>query len=72
MGEGYGWVVDLDLEQFFDRVNHDQRMRLVKERVADRRVLQRLARDRKAGALTDARMEATVEGRRQGGPGRPC
>jgi len=56
----------------FDRVNHDQRMRLVKERVADRRVLQRLARDRKAGALTDASMEATVEGRRQGGPGRPC
>jgi RNA-directed DNA polymerase len=37
VGEGYGWVVDLDLEKFFDRVNHDKLMSLVKKRVADRR-----------------------------------
>ena len=38
LGEGYSWVVDLDLEKFFDRVNHDKLMSLVKQRVADRRV----------------------------------
>ena len=38
--EGYAWVVDLDLEKFFDRVNQDKLMSLVKGRVADRRVLQ--------------------------------
>jgi RNA-directed DNA polymerase len=41
---GYGWVVDLDLEKFFDRVNHDKLMSLVKKRVADRRVVQLIDR----------------------------
>lgn len=68
LGEGYGWVVDLDLEKFFDRVNHDKLISLVKERVADRRVLQLIDRYLKAGALTDAGLEATVEGTPQGGP----
>lgn len=45
LGAGYGWVVDLDLEKCFDRVNHDQLMRLVKTRVADRRALPRIDRD---------------------------
>jgi group II intron reverse transcriptase/maturase len=66
--EGYRWVVDLDLENFVDRVHQDKLMRLVKERVADRRVLQRIDRDRKAGALTDEGLEATVEGTPPGGP----
>jgi RNA-directed DNA polymerase len=39
VGEGYGWVVDLDLEKCFDRVNQELLMSLVKARVADRRVL---------------------------------
>ena len=68
LGEGYGWVVDLDLEKFFDRVNHDKLMSLVKKRVADRRVLPLIDRYRKAGALTDEGLEATVEGTPQGGP----
>jgi RNA-directed DNA polymerase len=66
--EGYGWVVDLDLEQFFDRVNHDKLMSLVKGRVADRRVLQLIDRYLKAGVLTGDGFEATVEGTPQGGP----
>jgi RNA-directed DNA polymerase len=68
---GYRWVVDLDLEQFFDWVTQDQRRRLVKERVADRRGLQRIDRARKAGALTDESVEATLAGTPQGGPVSP-
>jgi RNA-directed DNA polymerase len=71
VGEGYGWVVDLDLEKVFDRVNHDKLMSLVKARVADRRVLPRIDRDLKAGVLTDEGLEATVEGTPHGGPGSP-
>jgi RNA-directed DNA polymerase len=70
-GEGYSWVVDLDLEQCFDRVNHDKLMSLVKQRVADRRVLQLIDRDLKAGALTDEGLEATLEGTPQGGSWSP-
>src|SRR5215475_2664160 len=39
VAEGYGWVVDLDLEKFFDRVNHDRRMAAVARRVRDKRML---------------------------------
>jgi RNA-directed DNA polymerase len=66
--EGYSWVVDLDLEKFFDRVNHDKLMRLVKDRVKDRRGLQLIDRYLKAGALTGDGFEATTEGTPQGGP----
>jgi RNA-directed DNA polymerase len=66
--EGYSWVVDLDLEKFFDRVNQDKLMSLVKERVKDRRVLHLIDRDLKAGALTGDGFEATTEGTPQGGP----
>ena len=65
---GYSWVVDLDLERFFDRVNHDKLMSLVRERVSDRRVLKLIDRYLKAGALTAEGFEATPEGTPQGGP----
>jgi RNA-directed DNA polymerase len=65
---GYSWVVDLDLEKFFDRVNHDKLMSLVKARITDRRVLQLIDRYLKAGALTGDGFEATLEGTPQGGP----
>jgi RNA-directed DNA polymerase len=68
LAEGYEWVVDLDLEKFFDRVNHDKLMSLVKGRVSDRRVLQLIDRYLKAGALTGDHLEATIEGTPQGGP----
>jgi len=38
IAEGHGWVVDLDLEKFFDRVNHDRLLAAVAERVADKRI----------------------------------
>ena len=53
------------------RGNQDKLMSLVKKRVADRRVLQLIDRDLKAGALTDAGLEATVEGTPHGGPWSP-
>jgi RNA-directed DNA polymerase len=65
---GDSWVVDLDLEKFFDPVNQDKLMSLVKERVADRRVLTLIDRYLKAGALTDEGLETTLEGTPQGGP----
>ncbi|HXH14357.1 MAG TPA: reverse transcriptase domain-containing protein [Alphaproteobacteria bacterium] len=71
LGEGYSWVVDLDLEKFFDRVNQDKLMSLVKGRVADRRVLKLIDRYLKAGALTEEGWEATGEGTPQGGPVSP-
>lgn len=67
-GEGYGWVVDLDLETCFDQVNHDQLMHLGKERVVERRMLKRIDRTLKAGELTAEGMEAIVEDTPQGGP----
>jgi RNA-directed DNA polymerase len=69
--EGYSWGVDLELEKFFDRVNHDQVMSLVKERVKARRVLHLSDRYLKAGALTGEGVEATTEGAPQGGPRSP-
>jgi RNA-directed DNA polymerase len=64
-------VVALDLEKCCDRVNHDQLISLVKQRVADRRGLPRIDRDLKAGALTDEGLEATLEGTPPGGPVSP-
>jgi RNA-directed DNA polymerase len=66
---GYTWVVDLDLEKFFDRVNHDVLLSRVRRRVQDRRVLTLIHRFLKAGVLTlEGSVEPTVEGTPQGGP----
>jgi RNA-directed DNA polymerase len=70
-GAGDGGVVDLDVAQCCARGNDAKLMRVVKQRVADRRVWQRLDRDRKAGALTDEGLEVTGEGRPPGGPWSP-
>ena len=66
--EGYSWVVALELDKFFHRVNQDKLMSLVKERIRDRRVLQLIDRYLKAGALTGDGFAATTEGTPQGGP----
>ena len=64
----HGWVVDLDLESFFDRVNHDLLMRRVGEKVADRRVLKLIRRYLKAGMMVDGLQSPRREGTPQGGP----
>jgi RNA-directed DNA polymerase len=66
--EGYTWVVDLDLEKFFDRVNHDKLMSEVAKKVKDRRVLQVIRRFLEAGVLEHDALHETAEGTPQGGP----
>ena len=65
---GRRWVVDLDLEKFFDRVNHDQLMGLVAKRVSDKRVLRLIRGFLTAGVLADGLVGPTDEGTPQGGP----
>ena len=65
---GRGWVVDLDLESFFDRVNHDLLMQRVGEKVTDRRVRKLIRRYLKAGMMVDGLVGPRREGTPQGGP----
>lgn len=66
--DGLRWVVDIDLEKFFDRVHHDTLMSLVKRKVADREVLSLIDRYLKAGILEGGLASPRVEGTPQGGP----
>jgi len=68
IAEGYRWVVDLDLEKFFDRVNHDRLLAAVAERVADKRMLKLIRAFLKAGGMEDGLVSAVEEGTPQGGP----
>ena len=65
---GYGWVVDLDLEKFFDRVNHDKLMGQIAKRIADRRLLKIIRAFLNAGVMEDGLVSPSVEGTPQGGP----
>lgn len=66
--EGYRWVVDLDLEKFFDRVNHDVLMARVGRKIEDRRVLGLIRRYLQSGIMAGGLVEQRVEGTPQGGP----
>jgi len=66
--QGYGWVVDMDLQSFFDRVNHDRLMARLKTRTQDADVLRLINRFLKAGVVVDGKTEATPTGVPQGGP----
>jgi RNA-directed DNA polymerase len=65
---GLRWVVDIDLEKFFDRVHHDTLMSLVKRKVGDRLVLSLIDSYLKAGILEGGLTTARLEGTPQGGP----
>jgi RNA-directed DNA polymerase len=68
IASGHDWVVDIDLEKFFDRVNHDVLMGLVAKRVTDKRILTLIRSFLTAGVLDGGLVSPTEEGTPQGGP----
>lgn len=66
--EGYDWVVDMDLEAFFDHVNHDRLMSRLGERIGDKRVRWIVRRFLQAGVMEAGVLTPTREGTPQGGP----
>jgi RNA-directed DNA polymerase len=65
---GYEWVVDIDLEKFFDRVNHDMLMARVAREVKDKRVLKLIRAYLNSGVMINGVVMDTEEGTPQGGP----
>jgi RNA-directed DNA polymerase len=65
---GYSWVVDLDLEKFFDRVNHDKLMGQIAKRVEDKRLRKLIRAFLNAGVMENGLVSPSVEGTPQGGP----
>jgi RNA-directed DNA polymerase len=68
LAQGYGWVIDLDLEKFFDRVNHDKLMGQITKRVEDKRLLKLIRAFLNAGVMENGLVSPSVEGTPQGGP----
>ena len=65
---GCRWVVDIDLEKFFDRVNHDRLMSALAKRVSDKRLLRLIRAFLNAGVMENGLVSPTDEGTPQGGP----
>ena len=68
VASGRRWVVDIDLEKFFDRVNHDLLMSKVARKIVDARVLTLIRRYLEAGMMADGLVQPRTEGTPQGGP----
>src|SRR3989442_4047127 len=68
IAEGYSWVVDLDLEKFFDRVSHDKLMGQIAKRVESKRLLKLIRAFLNAGVMENGLVSPSVEGTPQGGP----
>jgi RNA-directed DNA polymerase len=68
IAEGHRWCVDLDLEQFFDRVNHDKLMGRIAKRVGDKRLLKLIRAFLNAGVMENGLVSPSAEGTPQGGP----
>jgi len=66
--QDYGWIVDLDLEAFFDRVSHDRLMSRLGQRIADKRLRWIIRRFLQAGVIEEGLRKPTTEGTPQGGP----
>jgi RNA-directed DNA polymerase len=68
IAEGYRWVVDLDLEKFFDRVNHDKLMGRIAKRINDKHLLKLIRAFLEAGVMEGGLVSPVDEGTPQGGP----
>lgn len=68
VSDGHRWVVDIDLAQFFDRVNHDVLMSLLARHIHDERILKLIRRYLNAGMMEGGLVTARLEGTPQGGP----
>jgi group II intron reverse transcriptase/maturase len=66
--EGKRWVVDIDLEKFFDRVNHDRLMGTLAKRIKDKRLLRLIRKYLKSGVMINGIVTMNEEGTPQGGP----
>jgi len=65
---GYEWVVDIDLEKFFDKINHDRLMSRLKKGIGDKKVLRLINEFLKAGLMHEGLVEQRTAGTPQGGP----
>ncbi len=68
LNSGYEWVVDLDIEKFFDKVNHDKLIQILREQVNESAVLNLIRKYLKAGVMENGIVKATEKGVPQGGP----
>jgi len=68
ISEGYRWVIDMDLEKFFDKVNHDKLMGILANRIQDRLVLKLIRKYLQAGIMINGVVYDAEEGTPQGGP----
>ncbi|PUU86984.1 MAG: RNA-directed DNA polymerase [Halanaerobium sp.] len=67
INDGYTWVVDIDLEKYFDTVQHDKLMSLVARKVQDKRVLKLIRAYLNSGVMIDGLIKKADEGCPQGG-----
>jgi group II intron reverse transcriptase/maturase len=68
LNSGYEWIIDIDIEQFFDKVNHDKLIQILRERVNDSATLNLIRKYLKAGVMENGLEKATKTGVPQGGP----
>ena len=67
LNEGYEWVIDLDIQKYFDKVNHDKSISILREKVKEAEVLHLVRSFLKAGAMENGLISPTTEGVPQGG-----
>ena len=68
LNEGYEWVIDLDIEKYFDTVNHDKLISILREKVNDKTALHLIRSFLRAGVMEDGLVSSTTVGVPQGGP----
>lgn len=68
LNEGYEWVIDLDIEKYFDTVNHDKLISILRERINDAKTLRLIRKFLQAGVMENGLISSREEGMPQGGP----